>query len=217
MTTNLMMSDQLNELAEALSKAQFAIQNVSKDKQAFGYKYADLASCLDAIKKPLADNFLSISQIFSYDEGRKPILITMLLHKSGQWLKSFFPIEPVAVKGSNDLQQLGAGISYVRRYALAAIIGLSQEDNDARKIKEVTEVKDEPIAKLLNLCKENRVDAKKFAAFHGVVSSDPLTVKNAVDNFELLKNTFNESKTNSVDINIISNTNNEVLNAIVNN
>ena len=46
------MSEKIDALAVALSKAQSLIENVSKDKQAYGYKYADLASCLQAIKIP---------------------------------------------------------------------------------------------------------------------------------------------------------------------
>jgi len=62
-----LMSEKIDALAVALSKAQSLIENVSKDKQAYGYKYADLASCLQAIKKPLADNGLSISQLVTQD------------------------------------------------------------------------------------------------------------------------------------------------------
>ena len=128
------MSDNIDSLAEALSKVQAVIENVSKDRQGYSYKYADLASCLDAIRKPLTDNGFSISQIISQDEDKRPVLITLLIHKSGQWLKSTFPIESVVMKQGNPLQHLGAGITYTRRYALSAMVGLTQDDDDAQSL-----------------------------------------------------------------------------------
>ena len=56
-------SDSINELASALSRAQASINNVIRDKEGFGYQYADLAACLDAIREPLSGNGLSISQL----------------------------------------------------------------------------------------------------------------------------------------------------------
>jgi hypothetical protein len=128
--TNL-MSENIDLLALALSKAQSDIENVSKDKQAYGYKYADLGSCLQAIKKPLRDNGLSISQLGVCGES-KQMLVTLLMHESGQWLKSVFCLESVELKQCNSLQNLGAGLTYMRRYALSSIIGLTQEDDDAQ-------------------------------------------------------------------------------------
>lgn len=129
--TNL-MSENIDLLALALSKAQSDIENVSKDKQAYGYKYADLGSCLQAIKKPLRDNGLSISQLGMCGESNKQMLVTLLMHDSGQWLKSVFCLESVELKQCNSLQNLGAGLTYMRRYALSSIIGLTQEDDDAQ-------------------------------------------------------------------------------------
>jgi hypothetical protein len=162
------------------SKAQSTIENVPKDKQAYGYKYADLASCLDAIKKPLGNNGLSISQLVS-QEGEKHVLITMLLHESGQWLKSMFSIENVVMKQCNSLQQLGAGITYARRYALSAMIGLTQEDDDAQglgkdKHKEETKELKEQVTQqatqdlsltreFMALCRDAGINVKEFAKF----------------------------------------------------
>lgn len=129
-----LMSEKIDLLALALSKAQSDIENVSKDKQAYGYKYADLGSCLQAIKKPLRDNGLSISQLGGCGESNKQMLVTLLMHESGQWLKSIFCLESVELKQCNSLQNLGAGLTYMRRYALSSIIGLTQEDDDAQRL-----------------------------------------------------------------------------------
>lgn len=187
-----LMSEKIDALAIALSKAQSLIENVSKDKQAYGYKYADLASCLQAVKKPLADNGLSISQLVTQDRDNKQVLVTLLIHESGQWLKSVFGIENVVMKQCNSLQQIGAGITYARRYALSAIIGLTQEDDDGNsvpKFKKEEESKD-LISELMNLCNNNRVNIKEFTKFHNIDSSNIETVKSGIANFELLKKQF---------------------------
>jgi hypothetical protein len=191
-----LMSEKIDALAAALSKAQSLIENVNKDKQAYGYKYADLASCLQAIKKPLADNGLSISQLVTQDRDNKQVLVTLLIHESGQWLKSVFGIENVVMKQCNSLQQIGAGITYARRYALSAIIGLTQEDDDANsvpKFKKEEESKD-LINELITLCNSNRVNTKEFTKFHNIDSSNIETVKNGIANFQVLKEEFLQSK-----------------------
>ena len=191
-----LMSEKIDALAVALSKAQSLIENVSKDKQAYGYKYADLASCLQAIKKPLADNGLSISQLVTQDRDNKQVLVTLLIHESGQWLKSIFGIENVVMKQCNSLQQIGAGITYARRYALSAIIGLTQEDDDGNsvpKFKKEEENK-ELINELITLCNNSMVNTKEFTKFHNIDSSNIETVKNGIANFQALKEEFLQSK-----------------------
>ncbi len=199
MSDNTLMSDSIDCLAKALSKAQSTIENVSKDKQAYGYKYADLASCLAAVKKPLSENGFSISQLVGQDEDKKPVLITLLIHESGQWLKSIFPIENVVMKQCNSLQQLGAGLTYTRRYALSAIVGLTQEDDDAQSITRKPEK--EPgmteIQKLMGLCTKHKLNAKQFAEFHNITSENPETVKRGIENFELLKKGFESAGINN--------------------
>lgn len=196
-----LMSNQIESLVEALSKAQSLIENVSKDKQAYGYKYADLASCLAAVKKPLADNGLSVSQIVSQDKDGKQVLVTLLMHKSGQWLKSIFALENVIMKQCNSLQQMGAGITYARRYALSAIVGLTQEDDDAQSVSSKVIEKDQGLTvvkEFMNLCAEHKLNAKEFATFHNIDSKHSETITNGIANFNSLKEQFlNASNTST--------------------
>jgi len=198
--TNLiteLMSEKVDALALALSKAQSVMENVSKDKQGYGYKYADLASVLTAIRKPLSDNGLSISQLVTTDID-KQVLVTLLMHESGQWLKSTFCIENVIMKQCNSLQQIGAGITYTRRYALSALVGLSQEDDDAQSVPKIKSIRsdeelqerEEKIKELLALCSEHKISAKEFAEFHNIDSNSIATVKNAIVHFDELKESF---------------------------
>lgn len=123
-------SEQLNELAAALCKAQSQMQGAHKSSENpyFKSKYADLQSCWEALRKPLSDNGLSIVQTLG-PTSEIVFLETMLLHTSGQWVLSAISIRPV----KPDPQAYGSAISYARRYALAAITGLYSLDDDGNE------------------------------------------------------------------------------------
>lgn len=88
----------------------------------FKSKYADLPSILEAIKKPMKDNGLSITQFPSGTNG----LSTLLMHTSGEWIEDNFTMTPV----DNKPQTAGSWITYMRRYAIGAVLGLSTEVDD---------------------------------------------------------------------------------------
>lgn len=119
-------SEQINEIATALSKTQGEIKNAKMDtiNPHFKSKYADLASVWDSCREPLSKNGLSITQVFIFMDGT--YLETTLMHTSGQWISSILPIQPVR----NDPQGVGSAITYMRRYALSAIVGIAPEDDD---------------------------------------------------------------------------------------
>ena len=121
-------SESIAALAAALSKAQASITGALKDSANpfFKSKYADLASCWDACRKPLTDNGLAVIQTIEAGEGRA-VLVTTLCHASGEWIKSYCPI----LTKDDSPQGQGSGITYARRYALAAMVGLAQIDDDA--------------------------------------------------------------------------------------
>lgn len=129
----LVMSENINELAKALAAAQGTMCTAKKDNMNpyFNHKYADLASCWDVCRKPLADNGLSIIQIpGAYDDtARKIKITTMLCHSSGQYIKGEIEI---LVKNP-DAQGIGSAITYGRRYSLCAMVGVSQDDDDANQ------------------------------------------------------------------------------------
>jgi hypothetical protein len=123
----MMQSEQINELAAALAKAQGAMENAAKNKSNPHFKstYADLAAVLDAIRTPLSNNGLSTVQTMEIAE-RCIVLRTTLLHSSGQFIATEYPIA-VGLKP----QEMGSSITYGRRYSLAAIVGIAQDDDDA--------------------------------------------------------------------------------------
>lgn len=120
-------STTLAELAKALSKAQGEIKGAIKDSNNpfFKASYADLASVWDACRKPLSENGLAIIQT-SLESPDMVIIETTMIHNSGEWVRGKLSMKPV----KNDPQGIGSCITYARRYALAAIVGVSPEDDD---------------------------------------------------------------------------------------
>ena len=134
------LSDQTNELFAALSKFQGELDNASKSKQGHGYKYADLAECINIAKAPLASAGLAVSQMLGQSESGKQTLITILTHASGQYMMSEFDLVDAKLMGgagNNPAQVLGSAITYQRRYAYTAIVGMAQQDDDAANCVQV--------------------------------------------------------------------------------
>lgn len=121
-----MKSESLNELAKALCDAQKELKPALKDAKNTFYNssYADLASVTEAVRSIHAHG-LSYTQTLDM-VGETPVLKTTLLHVSGQWVEGVQPL--MAVK--KDPQSLGSAITFARRYGLAAIVGLTQDDDD---------------------------------------------------------------------------------------
>lgn len=120
-------SESINELAKALSAAQGEITGALKDSANpfFKSKYSDLASCWDACRSALSKNGLAVSQ-FPTTEATGTYLVTSLLHSSGQWMRSSLVLQPK----DDSPQAMGSALTYARRYALCAVVGVAQVDDD---------------------------------------------------------------------------------------
>lgn len=143
-------SEQINELAAALALAQGQITGALKDSANPFYKskYADLASCWDACRGPLSANGLSIVQTTlrgepvtihwettDQESGElrqfhvdtvELVVVTTLLHASGQWIESSLPLIP----RDASPQGMGSALTYGRRYGLTSMVGVAQVDDD---------------------------------------------------------------------------------------
>lgn len=125
------MSDQIEHLATALSKAQAELDSVKKDSKGHGYNYSDLASVIASAKPVLAKHDLSVSQLLEESEVDRVTVTTILMHKSGQYISSAGSLKIPDMRGVNEAQKCGAAISYIKRYMLQSILNLPSEDNDA--------------------------------------------------------------------------------------
>lgn len=132
----------LNELGTALAIAQAEVKNAvrGEENSEFHSSYADLAAVWDACRQALGKNGLSVLQFTGISAEGAPVLFTTLLHRSGQAITGTTPIylpptERTNKEGktvqTNMSQAFGSAITYVRRYALAAMVGVATEDDDA--------------------------------------------------------------------------------------
>jgi hypothetical protein len=125
---NNYQSEHLNELAVALARAQGEMLIAGKDHKNPFFKsmYADFATIVRASRPALTKYGLSVIQrVITQDDGVEA-LYTMLLHASGQYLESRMKINPV----KQDVQSMGSAITYLKRYAYAAIVGVTAADED---------------------------------------------------------------------------------------
>lgn len=133
-------SPEIHELAAALALAQAEFPTVDKtetakvksDKADFSYRYASLASVLEAVRGPLAKAGLSIFQSPHFAESGRLCVTLLLMHKSGQFLEDTFSM-PVA---QQTPQGIGSIISYARRYQLLSCLGLATDDDDAQEAEQ---------------------------------------------------------------------------------
>ena len=118
----------LNELFAALAKAQGQIKGALKDNTNpfFKGKYADLASVWEACRIPLSQNGLSVIQTTRALDSETVTVYTTLGHSSGQRITGGLTMKPVKA----DPQGIGSTITYARRYALAAMVGVAPDDDD---------------------------------------------------------------------------------------
>lgn len=129
------MSETIAKLATALAKAQSEIKGAKKDADNPFFKstYADLASVWEACRKALSSNELAVTQTTEIHEGGSIVLRTTLMHSSGE---SVSGVLPVLVGDKATSQQLGSAITYNRRYALAAMVGVAPEEDDGNAASE---------------------------------------------------------------------------------
>lgn len=122
-------SESIAQIGAALSKAQSAIQPAIKDRvnPAFRSHYATLESIVDACRDALSRNDLAVIQSpVDAESADRVALETMLLHKSGEWVSS-----RVSCRLSKpDAQGLGSALTYLRRYALAGMVGVTATEDD---------------------------------------------------------------------------------------
>ena len=121
-------SDSITNLAIALSIVQGKLTYAVKDSNNpfFKSKYADLESVWDACRSLLSENGLAVMQFpGEYYDGTMH-LTTILTHKSGEWIGQDMSV-PVT---KPDAQGAGSALTYMRRYALAAVVGVVQADDD---------------------------------------------------------------------------------------
>lgn len=164
-------SESIKQLSAALLKAQRSIKFASKDAKNPHFKstYADLPAVIDAIKPALNDAAIVFLQTFSPSEAGFIAVTTRLMHETGEWIEDTATV-PLP---KSDPQGYGSAATYARRYSLAAITGLYQDDDDGNAASntrpaQIAKVTAKQAADLQALADEVGADV---AAFLGYVST----------------------------------------------
>jgi ERF superfamily len=122
-------SENIGAIAAALSKAQSELKNIEKSKinPHLKSKYADIADGLEVIRPILSKNGIALVQAtnFNGDTGIFS-LNTRLIHTSGEWIESSYPLP-----SSGRATEIGAAITYARRYSAFALVAVAGTDEDA--------------------------------------------------------------------------------------
>src|SRR5437764_1285101 len=132
-------SESVAALASALAKAQAELVNPEKSLTATirtgrpgegerNFRYAPLASGLDIVRKSLGEHEIATVQTTAIDQTSGQVhLTTLLAHASGEWISSDWPVCPVSE--TSNPHRMGAALTYARRYALFALVGIAGEDD----------------------------------------------------------------------------------------
>jgi len=161
-------------LFAALAKAQAEIENAAKNaaNQHFRSKYADLAEVLNTVRPVFAKHGLSLIQSTGFD-GSLVSVTTLVGHAEGGFITSTASCVPA----KTDAQGVGSATTYLRRYSLAAMAGVAQEDDDGQAAahdrkpqarQPVAKVSERQAAELQSLIDETGADVAGFLKFFKV-------------------------------------------------
>ena len=157
----MLKSESIAALAKAIALSQLHVENAMKSSTNphFKSKYADLAEILNTVRPVFSANGIAIVQTPTFESGVASVE-TMLCHESGEFISSVCS-SPVS---KQDAQGIGSAITYLRRYSLAAMCGIAQEDDDGQHaVQELQTQRQAPSRKLSNAEREMGVADMKGA------------------------------------------------------
>ena len=123
-----LMSDQIDQLATALAKAQGEMSVAGKNQKNpfFKSNYADFEAIIHASRPALSKYGLSVVQPPMIQQDGESYLVTILMHSSGQWIKSTAKHNPP----KTDIQSLSSYNTYLKRMCYASLVGVATGDDD---------------------------------------------------------------------------------------
>jgi hypothetical protein len=170
-------SEAIDKITEALVSAQRMMKPALKDAENphFKSKYADLAAVWEACRGPFSDNGIAIVQDATSPDETRVQVTTRLIHSSGQWME-FGPLS--IPNGKRDAHGAGSAITYAKRYALSAAIGIVTEDDDGNAAVEAPKMPARKRSDVppLNSARVDFWNALKNARENGFVAAERVMV-----------------------------------------
>ena len=163
----------MKHLFKALAAFQQEVKPIFKGTKGYGYSYADLPTIFEKINPLLEKHGLGFTQLINTHEEDN-YLNTIIFHvESGETLESNTLIPQVSLKGMNDYQSFGSGVSYFRRYCISSSLGLvTDKDTDAA-------------GEQVKVVKKEKLNTKRFADALIAVQEGKITKDKLIDKFAL--------------------------------
>lgn len=167
-------SESISKLASALVRAQGQLRHAKENavNPHFKNSYADLSSVIDTVKPIFAECGLAVIQFETFEPPNVVSVETVLLHESGEFISEKSGC--LAVKA--DPQGIGSAITYLRRYSLAALAGITQSDDDGETQRS---------AKKAESPKQAEQEEKQKPIYQAVIIPESIKVGNIVTDTDL--------------------------------
>ena len=122
-------SENIKTLLENLVNAQAEFVTLPKDKNGYNYKYTDLDTVISSVKPIFAKHKLAFMQSLTTLENGKWAMTTRIFNAAGEWIEDTTPLPDVSLTKGNAAQNVGAAITYMKRYTLCAMLGISSDED----------------------------------------------------------------------------------------
>lgn len=122
-------SESVKTILSDLGKAQAEFPTLPKDTNGYNYKYTNLDTVITTLRPILTKHKIGFMQSLTTSETGKSAITTRLFHETGEWLEDTTPLPDVLLSKGNAAQNLGAAITYMKRYTLCAMLGVSSDED----------------------------------------------------------------------------------------
>jgi hypothetical protein len=162
----------MKHLLKSLAEFQQEVKVIHKETQGYGYSYSDLPKIFSEVNPLLQKHGLGFTQLINSQDGLNYIKTVLFHVESGEMIDSNTLIPYVQLKGMNDFQSFGSGVTYFRRYCLSAILGLvTDKDTDASGEQEKP--------------KKETLDNKRFTDALKAINEGKITIEKLKEKFQL--------------------------------
>lgn len=178
-------SQEVKNIYGAIIKARPEIAPIARTKSARNYKYATLDSVIELLSIVLPKHELGWVQSLSTEEGR-PVLVTRIIHQSGEWIEDALALPQTKLAGvANESQELGASITYFKRYALSAMFGIATDDDtdgvaDVRERKQQVKAQARAAGQQPTQEAEAETETKEEKGWQGISSTGNAEIDKAI-------------------------------------
>ena len=181
----MIQTEDISDLIKALVEVQSELPTMPKSSQAYGYKYTDLDTITQTIKPILKKHGIGYMQSVGGTSADSMTLTTRIFNDKGQYIEDTAVLPTIASTKNNAAQTLGMSITYMRRYALCAMLGItSDEDVDANTDGASTKTADVPKPPTSKQTPPKSASAQKPAAKKGDYSFSEAEAKDMCEMFE---------------------------------